>query len=83
MAGHGTGAYPERLRRGWSDVPDFAAREGGVVVIAAITRYVEGRARWDEAGLRLEYDLKVPPDAHTRHLGGHQRGVVAADVRAH
>ncbi|WMT56692.1 GHMP kinase [Truepera radiovictrix] len=49
---------------GWSDVPAFAAREGGAVVNAAITRYVEGRARWDEGGLRLEYDLALPPDAH-------------------
>lgn len=48
---------------GWSDVPDFAEREGGAVVNAAITRYVEGRARWED-GMRLEYDLELPPDSH-------------------
>lgn len=49
---------------GWSDVPDFAAREGGAVVNAAVTPYVEGRARWDGGGLRLEYTLDLPPDSH-------------------
>jgi D-glycero-alpha-D-manno-heptose-7-phosphate kinase len=35
---------------GWSDVPDFASREGGAVVNAAINPFVEGRARWDQNG---------------------------------
>lgn len=49
---------------GWSDVPDFAAREGGAVLNAAIDHYVEGTAKWDDEGLHIEYRLNVPPDSH-------------------
>lgn len=49
---------------GWSDVPDFSGTEGGAVLNAAIDRYVEGSARWDDEGLRVEYRLDVPPDSH-------------------
>ena len=49
---------------GWSDVPDFAGEEGGAVLNAAIDRYVEGQACWDERGLTLDYRLDLPPDSH-------------------
>lgn len=49
---------------GWSDVPDFAAEEGGAVLNAAIDLYAEGSACWDDAGLRIECRLAVPPDSH-------------------
>ena len=41
---------------GWTDVPDFAEREGGVVVNAAITRYVRVEARRGGKGIRLNAD---------------------------
>ncbi len=49
---------------GWSDVPDYASSEGGIVLNAAIDRYVEGCAEWTGDGLRLSYNLDLPPDAH-------------------
>jgi len=49
---------------GWSDVHYFSEREGGAVLNAAITPYVEGRARWDNAGLCLTYTLDLPPSSH-------------------
>ena len=45
---------------GWTDVPDYAAREGGVVVSAAISRYAHVDAVRGGAGVRLHAeDLKV------------------------
>ena len=49
---------------GWSDVPDFAGREGGAVVNAAISPYVEGCAQWHEQGLQFSYTLDLPTDSH-------------------
>ncbi len=45
---------------GWTDVPDFAAREGGVVVNAAITRHVHVDVLRGGSGIRLHAeDLRV------------------------
>ncbi len=52
------------LAGGWSDVHYFSAREGGAVVNAAISPYVEGRASWQNNELRLEYTLSLPPGSH-------------------
>lgn len=49
---------------GWSDVPAFAAQEGGVVLNAAIDRYVEGSASWEGGEFRLQYRLPAPPGSH-------------------
>src|SRR5919197_898115 len=49
---------------GWSDVHHFSAREGGAVLNAAITPYVEGSARWEGWQLHLEYSLALPPGSH-------------------
>ncbi len=55
---------------GWTDVPEYAAREGGAVLAAAITRYVTGTiTRSDstgsqspgrDAGSSVEYSLDLP-----------------------
>ena len=49
---------------GWSDLPDFAAREGGAVLNAAIEPFVEGRSLWTEDGLDLRLSLDLPEDSH-------------------
>ena len=49
---------------GWSDVTDFAAREGGAVLNAAIEPYIEGHARWQDGRMQLEYSLDLPSDSH-------------------
>jgi D-glycero-alpha-D-manno-heptose-7-phosphate kinase len=49
---------------GWSDVHYFSAREGGAVLNAAISPYVEGSARWEGWQLHLEYRLSLPPGSH-------------------
>src|SRR5438309_1832947 len=49
---------------GWSDVHYFSAREGGAVLNAAITPYVEGSARWEGWQLHVEYGLSLPPGSH-------------------
>jgi D-glycero-alpha-D-manno-heptose-7-phosphate kinase len=49
---------------GWSDVHYFSAREGGAVLNAAISPYVEGRARWEGWRLHLEYSLALPAGSH-------------------
>src|SRR5919204_5728836 len=49
---------------GWSDVHYFSAREGGAVLNAAISPYVEGSARWEGKQLHLEYNLALPPGSH-------------------
>ena len=49
---------------GWSDVHYFSAREGGAVLNAAISPYVEGSARWEGWQLHLEYSLSLPPGSH-------------------
>jgi D-glycero-alpha-D-manno-heptose-7-phosphate kinase len=49
---------------GWSDVHYFSAREGGAVLNAAISPYVEGSARWEGWQLHLEYSLALPPGSH-------------------
>jgi D-glycero-alpha-D-manno-heptose-7-phosphate kinase len=49
---------------GWSDVHYFSAREGGAVLNAAISPYVEGRARWEGWQLHLEYSLALPGGSH-------------------
>lgn len=58
---------------GWTDVPEYAEREGGAVLNAAITRYVHGSLSRPEArgfldGLRssrstLKYSLEAPAGA--------------------
>lgn len=80
---------------GWSDVHHFSAREGGAVLNAAIDRYVEGTARWDPGGLRLDYWLDLPPSSHlgtsgaidvawlaltTALIGQEKRGVELAEM---
>ena len=49
---------------GWSDVHYFSAREGGAVLNAAISPYVEGSARWEGWQLHLEYSLALPSGSH-------------------
>lgn len=49
---------------GWTDVADYAAKEGGAVLNAAIDRYLEGRAKWDVDGMRIEQTLDLPPQSH-------------------
>ncbi len=49
---------------GWSDVCYFSEQEGGMVVNAAISPYVEGSARWQQHQLHLEYTLDLPPGSH-------------------
>jgi D-glycero-alpha-D-manno-heptose-7-phosphate kinase len=49
---------------GWSDVHYFSEREGGAVLNAAISPYVEGRARWQGWQLHLEYSLALPSGSH-------------------
>ena len=49
---------------GWSDVHYFSACEGGAVLNAAISPYVEGRARWEGWQLHLEYSLALPSGSH-------------------
>ena len=49
---------------GWSDVHYFSAREGGAVLNAAISPYVEGSARWEGWQLHLEYSLALPAGSH-------------------
>jgi D-glycero-alpha-D-manno-heptose-7-phosphate kinase len=49
---------------GWSDVHYFSAREGGAVLNAAISPYVEGSARWEGWQLHLEYSLGLPAGSH-------------------
>src|SRR5919201_6822802 len=49
---------------GWSDVHYFSAREGGAVLNAAISPYVEGSARWEGWQLHLEFSLSLPPGSH-------------------
>ena len=49
---------------GWTDVPDFAGREGGAVLNAAIDRYVDGWTCWDERGFTMRFRLDLPPDSH-------------------
>ena len=48
----------------WSDVHYFSAREGGAVLNAAISPYVEGSARWEGWQLHLEYNLALPAGSH-------------------
>ena len=43
---------------------DFSAKEGGAVLNAAIDGYLEGSARWDASGMRIEQRLDLPPDSH-------------------
>lgn len=55
---------------GWTDVPEYAAREGGAVLAAAITRYVTGTIRrvegdtplnrWRGPASHVEYSLDLP-----------------------
>jgi D-glycero-alpha-D-manno-heptose-7-phosphate kinase len=49
---------------GWSDVYYFSSREGGAVLNAAISPYVEGSARWEGWQLHLEYSLALPAGSH-------------------
>src|SRR5438067_2719882 len=49
---------------GWSDVHYFSAREGGAVLDAAITPYVEASARWEGWQLHVAYGLSLPPGSH-------------------
>ena len=49
---------------GWSDVHYFSAREGGAVLNAAISPYVEGSARWEGWQLHVAYSLSLPPGSH-------------------
>ncbi|HET8613153.1 MAG TPA: hypothetical protein VFL92_10345, partial [Sphingomonas sp.] len=49
---------------GWTDVPDFAGREGGAVLNAAIDRYVESWTCWDERGFEMRFRLDLPSDSH-------------------
>src|SRR5919199_6804448 len=51
---------------GWSDVHYFSEREGGAVLNAAISPYVEGSARWEGWQLHLEYSLALPYNAARR-----------------
>lgn len=67
------------LAGGWSDVHYFSAREGGAVINAAISPYVEGRASWQDNALRLEYTLSLPPGSHLGTSSSIRRGVAAAD----
>jgi D-glycero-alpha-D-manno-heptose-7-phosphate kinase len=48
-------AAPVRLdlAGGWTDVPPYSAREGGVVVAAAIALYARAEVRRDREGIRL------------------------------
>ena len=63
-------AAPVRLdfAGGWTDVPPFSAREGGVVVSAAIGLYAHAEVRLGGSGLRLVAEdlgasLEVPDQA--------------------
>jgi D-glycero-alpha-D-manno-heptose-7-phosphate kinase len=49
---------------GWSDVHYFSSVEGGAVLNAAIAPCVEGSAHWDDAGLRVQYSMPLPPGSH-------------------
>jgi D-glycero-alpha-D-manno-heptose-7-phosphate kinase len=49
---------------GWTDVRYFAEREGGLVLNAAIDRYVEGRAEWAANRFHLQYTLDLPSGSH-------------------
>jgi D-glycero-alpha-D-manno-heptose-7-phosphate kinase len=63
-------AAPVRLdfAGGWTDVPPFSTREGGVVVAAAIALCAHAEVRRTDAGLRLvaedlEASLELPDEA--------------------
>lgn len=65
-------AAPTRLRvparidfaGGWTDVADYSAKEGGLVLHAAIWPGVEAEASWGESGLSIAMTLDAPPDSH-------------------
>ena len=60
-------AAPVRLdlAGGWTDVPPFSAKEGGLVVSAAIGLYARAEVRPGGAGLRLvAEDLGATLDLH-------------------
>jgi D-glycero-alpha-D-manno-heptose-7-phosphate kinase len=65
---------------GWSDVHYFSAREGGAVLNAAISPYVEGSARWEGWQLHLEYSLALPAYSLALPAGSHLGTSASIDV---